>query len=55
MKPDVLILRELARRYAEVCAKPVQDERRDLWRRHNSRERTQALVYARHTGAGNGG
>ena len=44
---DVTVLRELARRYAEVCAKPIQDERRDLWRRHNSLERTRPLVYVR--------
>lgn len=47
MKRDIAVLRELAWRYAEVCAKPVQDERRDLWRRHNSRERTRPLVYVR--------
>ena len=44
---DVRILRELARRCAEAAAKPVQDERRDLWRRHNSLERTRPLVYLR--------
>ncbi|MFP4057770.1 MAG: hypothetical protein ACLF0G_12970 [Candidatus Brocadiia bacterium] len=44
---DVRILRELARRYAEVAAKPVQDERRELWRRHNSLQRTRPLVYVR--------
>jgi len=44
---DVQILRELAKRYAEIAAKPVQDERRDLWRRHNSLQRTRPLVYMR--------
>ncbi len=44
---DVRILRDLARRYAEVAAKPVQDERRDLWRRHNSLIRTPPLSYVR--------
>ncbi len=29
------ILRELARRYADIAALPVQDERRDLWTRLN--------------------
>jgi len=42
---DIAILRELARRVAELAAKPVQDERRDLWRRHNSLQPTRALVY----------
>jgi hypothetical protein len=43
----VQILRELTKEYAEIAVKPVQDERRDLWRRHNSLERTRPLVYAR--------
>jgi hypothetical protein len=41
---DVGILRELAGRVAEIAAKPIQDERRELWRRHNSLERTRPLV-----------
>jgi len=44
---DLTVLRELAKQYAEVCAKDVQDQRRDLWRRHNSLERTRPLVYVR--------
>lgn len=44
---DVRILRELAKRYAEVCRKPTYDERRDLWRRHNSLQRTRPLLYVR--------
>ena len=44
---DVEILRDLARRYVEVCQKDVQDERRDLWRRHNSLIRTRPLIYVR--------
>jgi len=42
---DVSILRELAKRYAEIAAKPVQDERRELWRKHNSLVRTRPLLY----------
>jgi hypothetical protein len=34
------ILRELAKRYVEVCADPEQSIRRALWRRHNSLKRT---------------
>ena len=44
---DVSILRELAKQYADVAAKPVQAERRGLWRRHNSLERTRPLIYVR--------
>ena len=44
---DIAILRELARRYMDVCHKPVQQERRDLWRRHNSLKPTRPLIYVR--------
>jgi len=37
---DITILRDLAGRYAEVAADPIQDERRRLWRDHNSFVRT---------------
>jgi len=41
---DKKVLRDLAKQVADIAAKPVQDERRDLWRRHNSLERTRPLV-----------
>jgi len=44
---DISILRELAKKYAELAASDIQDERRDLWRAHNSLRRTRPLVYAR--------
>ena len=44
---DIAILRELAKRYVEVCNKPEQRERRDLWRKHNSLIRTRPLLYVR--------
>lgn len=44
---DVQTLRELAHRYAEAAADPVQDERRDLWRRHNALQPTRPLIYLR--------
>ena len=44
---DIEIIRGLAERYAEITALPIMDERRDLWRRHNSLERTRPLVYMR--------
>ena len=33
---DIPVLRDLARRWAECAADPVQDQRRRLWRDHNS-------------------
>jgi len=44
---DTVILRELAKQYLEVCADPVQEERRALWRRHNSLKKTRPLIYVR--------
>jgi hypothetical protein len=44
---DIAILRDLATRYVEICNKPVIDERRNLWRRHNSLKRTRPLIYVR--------
>jgi len=44
---DKTILRDLARRYVEICAEPVQRERRSLWKRHNSLKMTRPLIYAR--------
>ena len=44
---DVTILRDLAKQVRDIAAKPVQDERRDLWRRHNSLVRTRPLIYMR--------
>ncbi|HHN47048.1 MAG TPA: hypothetical protein ENN09_06360 [Planctomycetes bacterium] len=41
---DVKVLRALARQVAAIAAKPVQNERRELWRKHNSLERTRPLV-----------
>jgi len=46
--PDcTAILRDLAKRYIEICSDPVQTERRSLWRRHNSLKRTRPLIYVR--------
>ncbi len=44
---ELTIIRDLAKRYVDVCARPVQQERRDLWRRHNSLRRTRPLIYTR--------
>ncbi|MEK6795804.1 MAG: hypothetical protein AABZ39_13565 [Spirochaetota bacterium] len=44
---DKDILRGLAQRYRDISAMPVQQERRDLWRRHNSLKETRPLIYVR--------
>ncbi len=44
---DLKIIRDLARQYAEAASKEIQDQRRDLWRRHNSLEPTRPLIYMR--------
>jgi hypothetical protein len=44
---DLTVLRDLARQYVEICAQPVQKERRDLWRRHNSLQPTRPPIYIR--------
>lgn len=44
---DQIILRDLARQYVELCCKPQQQERRSLWRQHNSLRKTRPLIYVR--------
>ena len=46
VRGDVNILRELARKYRDIAAGPVQDERRKLWRDHNSLRPTRVPVLA---------
>lgn len=41
---DVAILRNLARQAADIAADPIQDEKRELWRAHNSFKRTRPLI-----------
>lgn len=41
---DIAILRNLAQQVADIAADPIQDERRELWRAHNSFERTRPLI-----------
>ncbi len=43
-KKDVVIVRELAARVAEVAALPVQDEKRALWRKLNARTPARPMV-----------
>lgn len=44
---DIVILRDLAKQVADIAAGDIQDQRRDLWRRHNSLQRTRPLIYIR--------
>ncbi len=46
-KNDRGILRDLARRYLEICARPEQARRRDWWRRHNSLKTVRPPIYVR--------
>ena len=47
MADDTRILRDLARRYLDVCARENQNELRDLWHRHNSLKATRPLLHVR--------
>lgn len=44
---DIKMLRDLAKQYRDICSQDIQDERRDLWRKHNSLVRTRPPVYCR--------
>lgn len=43
-KKDIRVVRDLAKQYAELAAKPIQEERRKLWAAHLSLKKTRALV-----------
>jgi hypothetical protein len=42
---DLLILRDLAKQVAELAARPIEQEKRDLWYQHNALEPTRPLVF----------
>ena len=44
---DKSILRELAKKYMEICNDDMQDKFRELWRMHNSLCSTEIPVYVR--------
>ncbi|MDP6040204.1 MAG: hypothetical protein QGG64_16760 [Candidatus Latescibacteria bacterium] len=44
---DRTILRDLTTKYMDLCSDPVQDERRDLWRKLHSLKSTRPVIYAR--------
>jgi len=41
---EVQTIRDLAKQYVAITQLPVQDQRRDLWRRHNALKKTRPLV-----------
>ena len=41
---DKIILRDLAKRVAEIASLPIMDTRRDLWFRHNRLERVRPMI-----------
>ncbi len=43
-KEDLAIVRDLGRRVAEIAALPIQEERRELWRRHNSLDPVRPMI-----------
>lgn len=45
-KNDVQVLRELAKQYAEIAAKPIQQQRRDLWAAHFALKKTRPPILA---------
>ena len=44
---DTEVIRDLAKQYLEICNHPQQDERRRLWRQHNSLRQTRPPIYVR--------
>jgi hypothetical protein len=42
---DRAILRELASEVADLAARPIEQGKRELWRRHNMLERTRPIIY----------
>jgi len=42
---DRAILRDLAKRVADIAALPVQEQRRTLWKRHNSLQPVRPLIF----------
>jgi len=44
-KADRAILRRLASQVAELAARPIEAEKRDLWFRHNALEATRPLIF----------
>lgn len=46
MNDEIKVLRELAAKVADISKNPIQNERRSLWKAHNSLKKTRPMVYA---------
>ena len=44
---DINVIRELSKIVAEISAKEIQEERRELWSRHNNLEHGPVPIYIR--------
>ena len=44
-RADREVLRRLAGQVAELAARPIEDEKRDLWYKHNALEPTRPVIY----------
>lgn len=44
---DIAVLRELVKEYLDICHRPEQKRLRQLWRKHNSLEKTRPLIIVR--------
>ena len=47
MNKDIIILRDLAKQVKEIADNPIQEERRNLWRKHNSFNYGRPPIYVR--------
>lgn len=45
IEKEVMVIRELAKRVAEIAADPVHDEKKEMWRRINGLERVRPLIH----------
>lgn len=44
-REDAAVLRDLAKRVAELASRPIEQEKRELWYKHNALEPTRPLVF----------
>jgi hypothetical protein len=49
-RKDINIIRELAKKVQEIASEDIQEEKRDLWRRHNNLEYVRTPIYIRFGG-----
>ena len=44
-KQQIMILRDLAQKVAEIAANPIQEQKRVLWKKHNMLEKTRPVIF----------